>query len=429
MLKFKKEKTISKIKNENHLKAKKIFKNIGKTFLFSAIFVCAADYSITNYLDNKVNKVVTKEQRAEFDKITQYNNREEFLKERLNYNYYNETKYQNDLKIMNDFNNELKVELENLYKNNKYFKEKYPQYENFDTFFKDYKESNYSYLFEIYYLYQKDKNRDVNFSYIKVKNNPTFYVNDFFWNEIIKEIKENKENKDKNLDYGKLYSDIFKTKTITELEKRNLLYNDVFVYERNFSQHMLNRLVVENEIPSFQLNQSYRGKVFDEKMYFKYDKKDEKSFTPENVRERLNYKNKSKNIQKGIDEAIANYFEDKPLTFQSENLRNTLMILNAKSDYQNNMLKIYDIRNENKNKLSKINYDLYNFINIINYNIHYRISDFRNVDNVDFFSIFSYKNENQKINYFLSGINSDNSNLAYKGEAITLERKNIDYKY
>lgn len=423
MLKLKKEKTISKIKNKDHLKAKKIFKNIGKTFLFSAIFVCAADYSITNYLDNKVNKVVTKEQRTEFDKITQYNNREEFLKERLNYNYYNETKYQNDLKIMNDFNNELKVELETLYKNNKYFKEKYPQYENFDTFFKAYNESNYPYLFEIYYLYQKDKNRDVNSSYIKIKNNPTFYVNDFFWGKIIK------ENKGKGLDYGKLYSDIFKTKTMTKIEKINIFSKDIFIYERNFSQYMLNRLVVENEIPSFQLNQSYNVKVFDEKMYFKYDKKDEKSFTPENVRERLNYKNKSKNIQKGIDEVIANYFEDKPLTFESANIRNTLMILNARSDYQNNMLKIYDIRNENKNKLSKINYDLYNFINIINANIYYRISGFQNYDNIEFFSIFGYKNENQKINYLLSGINNDNNNLNYKSEAITLERKDIDYKY
>lgn len=423
MLKFKKEKTINEVKSKAPFKTKKIFKNIGKTFLFSAIFVCAADYSLTNYLDNKVNKVVTKEQRAEFDKITQYHNREEFLKERLNYNYYNETKYQNDLKIINDFNNELKLELTNLYKNNKYFKEKYPQYENFDTFFRAYKESNYAYLFETYYLYQKDKNRDVNFSYVKIKNSPTFYINDFFWSKITE------ENKGKNLDYGKLYEDIFKIKKITDSEKINLLSKDLFIYERIFNKHMINRLVVQNEIPSFQLNQSYVGKVFDEKMYFKYDKKDEKLFTPENVRERLNYKNKSKNIQHGIDEAIDNYFKDKPLTFESENIRNTLMILNAKSDYQNNMLKIYDIRNENKNKLNKINYDLYNLINIINDNIHYRISGFEKSNGIEIFSIFSYKNENQKINYFLSGINNDNNNLYYKGEAITLKNKDIDYKY
>lgn len=435
MIKFKKNKDINIEKNKNNIKYSKKLKKIGKMFGISAIFLLAADYSVSHYLDNKVNNIVSKEQREEFKRITDYKNRETFLNERLKYTYYTEDKYKSDMKIVEDFNNELRKELEILYRTSEIIKKNYPEYENFNVFFEEYKKSGYFYSLEKYYLYKKDISKDTNFSY-RIKNNETkgdeiYYIDNFFWGKILDWSKK-VEDKGKKIDYFKLYNDTFNLKRKSSAEIENLLSKDYFAYSRVLSRNLIERLVAQNEIPSFQLSSFYNNKIYNEKSYYKYELNDEKLFTPENVKKRLDYNKKSKIIKNEIDNGIDYYFKNKPLEFKPENMKNTLMILNAKSEYENNILKIANIKNENKEKFNEINYALYNYINIFNYTIYNLIKNERSelaYDNLSVYSILSYKNEEQKINYFLSGINNNNVETKYIREKLILETKSSDYYY
>lgn len=429
MIKLKKNKSNDKIKNNNKKNQKKTFKNIGKTFALSAIFVFSADFSISHYLDNKVNSVVSKEQREEFKNITDYKNREVFLNKRLNYNYYTPEKYKNDLKIVENFNEELKKELHLLYQQNSYMKKNLPEYENFDKFFSEYSKYDYAYYFKFYYLYKKDMNKDKNYNYQLSKNNDFYYINRFFGQKII-DYKLSKN--EQNIDYDNLDRDIFNYKEKSDEDKNKLYSKDVLFDIRNGDKSLLERLIIQNELPSYQLSVIYNNIIYNEKLKYKYQKGNEKLFTQESVKNELNYNKKSIVMKNVIDNSIDVFFGKKSLTFNSSNIKNTLMILNAQSEYENNMLKIIKIKDENKHEFNGINYQFYNIINSFNLSI----SNLLKSNSVDYekeniSSLNSYKKSDTKINYFLSGINNNknNNDLKSSSEHLQVEVKGSDYKY
>lgn len=102
-----KSKDKEKIKNIKISKKNNLAKNAIKLLLISSVFAIGTSYSMFKVVENKINNIVTDEQRQDFKNINSYSWQQNFISNKLNDNYYNQNKYQSDLKIMKDFDNEI----------------------------------------------------------------------------------------------------------------------------------------------------------------------------------------------------------------------------------------------------------------------------------------------------------------------------------
>ena len=103
-----------------------------------------------------------------------------------------------------------------------------------------------------------------------------------------------------------------------------------------------------------------------------------------------------------------------------------MLILNAQSEYQNRVNEIDKMKQKNKVNFEGINYPIFNFFNSVNSFIFESISNKNNSDEINnkIYSGNDYKNYQDQVNYFISGINLNNeSEKGYEALFLKNEEK------
>lgn len=419
-----KSKDKEKIKNIKISKKNNLAKNAIKLLLISSVFAIGTSYSMFKVVENKINNIVTDEQRQDFKNINSYSWQQNFISNKLNDNYYNQNKYQSDLKIMKDFDNEIIREFSLLYENNKFIKENFKIYkDNPDKFLSDYKnESNYFNSFSMYYKLQKLKNYEKNSFFIKKANlNKYYFIDNFMHSSSVKIIiNENEKSKD--------YVSFDNSKNqIKEMLRNDPLYEE-YSYSNHFYNPLINKILREKNIQSYQLSENYQDNIFSKVMEIKYGKNHKNNFNADDIRKSLNYDLLTKKAQEEIDFNIDYYLstyesdQKKPTKdyLKIRNLKNSLMVLNVETELLKLKYHLVDIKNKNKENFDGFNYTIYNFLNQKMIKIKNIFSEEKYKD-VGLFINTPFEDEKVKIDLFLSGINDNNPDLINNRETLITE--------